>query len=120
LGYRTVMLDLVLNVAVALVVVAAVRAVGTVLVIALIVVPGATARLLFDRVGAMIGASIAVAAVCGYVGLAASYEASLHPGVRLGSGATVVVALCVAFALVAAATAIARRPRRPVAPAPVT
>ena len=46
-------LDLVLNLLIALVVVAAVEAVGTVLVIALIVVPAAAARLLADRVAAM-------------------------------------------------------------------
>jgi manganese/iron transport system permease protein len=98
MGYRTAVLDLVLNVAVALVVVAAVRSVGTVLVVALIVVPGAVARLLVDRVASMVVVSVAVAVVCGYVGLAASYEASLNHGVRLGSGATVVVALTLAFA----------------------
>src|SRR3954451_12000757 len=48
-GYRLVWLDLVLNVLLVLVVVAAVRAVGTVLVLALLVVPAAAARLLTDR-----------------------------------------------------------------------
>jgi len=46
MGYRTGTLDLALNLLIALVVVAAVEAVGTVLVIALIVVPAAAARLL--------------------------------------------------------------------------
>ena len=50
MGYRTAALDLVLNLLIALVVVAAVKAVGTVLVVALIVVPAAAARLLADRV----------------------------------------------------------------------
>jgi manganese/iron transport system permease protein len=98
MGYRAVVLDLVLNIAVALVVVAAVRSVGTVLVVALIVVPGAVARLVVDRVSSMVVVSVSVALVCGYVGLAASYEASLNHGVRLGSGATVVLALTLAFA----------------------
>ena len=50
MGYRTAALDLVLNLLIALVVVAAVKAVGTVLVVALIIVPAAAARLLADRV----------------------------------------------------------------------
>jgi manganese/iron transport system permease protein len=109
LGYRAVVLDLVLNAVVALVVVASVRAVGTVLVIALIVVPAATARLVTQRVRTMMVVSVAVSAVCGYVGLAASYEASLHHGVRLGSGATIVIALTLAFVVVGAAGTLARR-----------
>ena len=51
MGYRVDLLDLVLNVLIALVVVAAVKAVGTVLVIALIIVPAATARSEERRVG---------------------------------------------------------------------
>jgi manganese/iron transport system permease protein len=100
LGYRAAVLDLVVNALVALVVVAAVRAVGTVLVIALIVVPAATARLVADRVRSMMIVSVVVSALCGYLGLAASYEASLHHGVRLGSGATIVIALTLAFVAV--------------------
>jgi manganese/iron transport system permease protein len=113
LGYRAVVLDLVLNALVALVVVAAVRAVGTVLVIALIVVPAATARLVTDRVRSMIVVSVGVSALCGYLGLAASYEASLHHGVRLGSGATIVIALTIAFVAVGGTATVHRRRRRP-------
>ena len=106
LGFRVGALDLVLNVVIALVVVASLRAVGTVLVIALVVVPAATARLVTRSVGRLMIGSVAVAAVCGYLGLAASYEASVYHDVRLGSGATIVVTLTVAFALVSAATAL--------------
>jgi manganese/iron transport system permease protein len=114
MGYRVPVLDLVLNLAVALVIVAAVKAVGTVLVIALLVVPAATARLLTDRLPLMFAASVAVAAVAGWLGLAASYEASVQHGVRLAAGATVVLVLvalyAVAFALTAAGRAIRGRP----------
>lgn len=116
MGYRVVALDLVLNGLVALVVVAGVRAVGTVLVIALLVVPGAIARLVTDRIGPMIVTSVGGAALCGYLGLAASYEASLRHGVRLGSGATIVVALTIAFVLTATVAGLARR-RLPPSPA---
>jgi manganese/iron transport system permease protein len=121
LGFQVVALDLVLNVLVALVVVAAVRSVGTVLVIALIVVPGATARLVTERVWSMLVVSCAISAVCGYLGLAASYEVSLHHGVRLGSGATIVVALTLAFTIVGvAATAARGLQRRRLTPRPAT
>jgi manganese/iron transport system permease protein len=114
MGYRVPVLDLVLNLAVALVIVAAVKAVGTVLVIALLVVPAATARLLTDRLPLVFAASVAVAAVAGWLGLAASYEASVQHGVRLAAGATVVLVLvalyAVAFALTAAGRAIRGRP----------
>jgi manganese/iron transport system permease protein len=112
LGYRTAVLDLVVNALVALVVVASVRAVGTVLVIALIVVPAATARLVTERVRSMMVVSVAVSALCGYIGLAASYEGSLHHGVRLGSGATIVIALTVAFTAAGGASVLRGRHSR--------
>lgn len=103
MGYRVGLLDLVLNVLVALVVVAAVKAVGTVLVIALIIVPPATARLLVDRVAGMTAVSCGLGALGGYLGLAISYELSLQHGVRLASGATIVVVLVACFLLALAA-----------------
>ena len=109
LGYRVGALDLLLNTVVALVVVAGVRAVGTVLIIALVVVPAAVARLVTDRIPAMLALAVLVSVLCGYIGLAASYEASIHHGVRLGSGAMIVVALTLAFTLTAVATSLARR-----------
>jgi manganese/iron transport system permease protein len=108
MGYRTGTLDLVLNLLIALVVVAAVEAVGTVLVIALIVVPAAAARLLADRVGAMTALACLLGAAGGWLGLAVSYEVSVEHGVRLAAGATIVVVLVGLF-LVAAALAPLRR-----------
>lgn len=101
LGYRVVLLDLVLNLSLALVVVAALKAVGTVLVIALLVTPGAAARLVTQRVGLMIVVSCGLAALSGWVGLALSWDLSVNHGLRLASGATVVVALTAAFLVVA-------------------
>lgn len=109
MGYRVVALDLVLNLALALVVVAAVKAVGTVLVIALLVTPGAAARLVAQRVGTMIAVSCGLAALSGWVGLALSFDLSVHHGLKLASGATVVVALTGAFLVVAAASGARQR-----------
>jgi manganese/iron transport system permease protein len=98
-GYRVGVLDLLLNVMVALVVVAAVQAVGTILVIALLIVPAATARLISDRLSLVVAIGCVVGILGGYVGLVASYGASVFGGVRLSSGATVVLALVVAYVL---------------------
>jgi manganese/iron transport system permease protein len=105
-GYRVLVLDLVLNLAVALVVVAAVRAVGTVLVIALLVVPGAAGRLLSDRLAGITLAAIVTAALAGWLGLVASWQASVNHGLRLASGATVVLVLVLLYGLAAGLSAI--------------
>jgi manganese/iron transport system permease protein len=109
-GYRVLALDLVLNLAVALVVVAAVRAVGTVLVIALLVVPGAAGRLLSDRLAAITLVAVGTALLAGWLGLVASWQASVNHGLRLASGATVVLVLVLLYAL-AAAIATVRKVR---------
>ncbi|CAI7973951.1 Manganese transporter [Frankia sp. Hr75.2] len=108
-GYPVWLLDLVLNLVIALVVVAAVRAVGTVLVIALIVIPAAAARLLSDRLVVIVLASIGLGVLGGWLGLVASYEASVRHEIRLAAGATVVLALVVIYAL---ALLVAMLPRR--------
>ena len=120
MGYPTIGLDLVINVVVMLTVVAAVRAVGTVLVVAFIVTPAATARLLCRRITPMMLMAAALGAVGGWLGLVVSYEGSIHHGWRLASGATIVLVLTAGFLLVAAGRAVAvrrRRPRMAMAPA---
>jgi manganese/iron transport system permease protein len=109
MGYRTRRLDLVLNLLIALVVVAAVEAVGTVLVIALIVVPAAAARLLADRVAAMTALACLLGAAGGWLGLAVSYEVSVDQNLRLAAGATIVVVLVGLFLLAAALVPLRRR-----------
>ncbi|RKR91737.1 manganese/iron transport system permease protein [Micromonospora pisi] len=98
-GYRIGWLDAWLNVVVALVVVAAVRAVGTVLVVALLLVPAATARLLTDRLSVMAVIGTGVTLVAGYLGLLASWTASVDFGLRLTSASAVVLALVAAYLL---------------------
>lgn len=93
LGYPVIALDLVLNVAVAMVVVAAVQSVGTILVIALLIVPAATGRLLSASIAGIALTGIAVAVLAGYLGLVVSYDASVRHGIRLASGASVVLTL---------------------------
>lgn len=112
MGYRTVVLDVVLNVLIALVVVAAVRAVGTLLVIALLIVPAVTAQLVTERFAPMVGVAVAVGALGGGLGLLISYEASVAHGLRFPSGATVVLAVVAVFGVVSVASALRRPARR--------
>lgn len=102
LGLPVARLDLVLNLTIALAVVASVRAVGTVLVVAFLVTPAAAARICCRRLSSMMVVAVAITALCGAVGLAASYEASVSHGVRIAPGAAVVVAITLAFTAVAA------------------
>ncbi|MBL7252693.1 metal ABC transporter permease [Paractinoplanes lichenicola] len=97
-GYRIAWIDLWLNVIVALVVVAAVRAVGTILVVALLIVPAAAARMVSDRLAVMAVLGTVLIAGAGYAGLLLSWTASLEYGVALTSASSVVL-LLVAFYL---------------------
>lgn len=111
-GYHVDVLDLVTNVLVALVVVAAARAIGTVLVIALLIVPAATARALTDRLAPLIPLAALVGVLSGWLGLAASYEASIHHGLRLASGGTVVLVLVLTYLLAVTVPVLGRFVRR--------
>ena len=116
LGYPTLAIDIAVNLLIALVVVAAVRAVGTALVVALLTTPAATARLVSSRVTSMLVLSCLVAAGGGWLGLVISYDFSIHHDVRLAAGATTVVVLTFVFAVVALGAALVRHraSRRPV------
>lgn len=98
-GYRGTLLDLWLNLVIALVVVAAVRAVGTVLVIALLVVPAAAARTVTARLPAMALLGTVLTLLAGYAGLWVSWTASIEHGLRLTSATAVVLALVLAYAV---------------------
>src|SRR5688572_27663060 len=109
LGYPTVAIDMALNLLIALVVVAAVRAVGTALVVALLTTPAATARIMSSRITTMMVLSCVIGAAGGWLGLVISYDASIHHDVRLAAGATTVVLLTTMFAAVAVSFALGRR-----------
>ncbi|MGE2736256.1 metal ABC transporter permease [Mycolicibacterium vaccae] len=78
----------------ALTAVVALQAVGVVLVVALLITPGATAYLLTDRFGHMLLIAPAMASVCAVAGLYSSYY------LDTASGPMVVLANGIAFALV--------------------
>lgn len=96
-GYRLAGLDLLLNVIVALVVVAAVRAVGTILVIALLVIPAAAARFITVRPLVMALVGTVLTASAGYFGLLVSWTASVDYGFALTSASAIVVLLVLPY-----------------------
>lgn len=111
-GYRVLVLDVVLNVAIALVVVAASNAVGNLLVLAVLIVPGAVGRLIAGRIGLIFGIAAAFAALTGWLGLAVAFALSVGAGVPAPSGATVVLVIVAVYLLVLAGRALLDGARR--------
>ena len=99
MGYRTDVLDLVLNLLITLFVVAAVKSVGTVLVVALVVTPAAAAQLWVRSIRAMFVVSVLIGVAAGWLGLVVSFRASVDHDLRLASGATIVLVMTVVFAV---------------------
>ncbi|WP_250443950.1 metal ABC transporter permease [Actinotalea sp. C106] len=94
IGLRPRLLGAVLLGLLALTAVVALQAVGVVLVVAMLIIPGATAYLLTDRFGRMLVLAPVISASCAVIGLYASYYLDTAPG------GTVVLAQGAAFALV--------------------
>lgn len=122
-GHRVLVTDLVLAVSVAVLIVAATAAVGNLLALGLLVVPGAAARLLTHRIGAMVVISILMAAAAGWGGLVIAYRASIDLGLPLAGGASVITVLVALYGVVLAASMLHRhspRPGRPPRRVPAT
>ncbi len=110
-GIRTWRVDQVFLVTLSLSIVISIQTVGNVLVLAMLVTPAATARLLTERLPVMVGLAAAIGAGSGVVGLYVSY----YRGVA--SGASVVLVATAVFAVVfllaprtgLVSTAVARR-----------
>jgi len=99
-GYRIGLMDFGLNLLITLFVVAAVKAVGTVLVIALLITPAAAAQLLAKSVRGMMVVAALIGAFAAWIGLVISYAASRDHEVRLASGSTVVLTMTAVFLVV--------------------
>ena len=105
-------LDLVLNGAVALVVVAAASTVGTLLVLALLIVPGAVARLMTQRLWLLFPVAAIFAAIAAWLGLAVGFAGSVGAGIDLPAGSTIVAVFVAGYALVMLGRWVADRIRR--------
>ena len=113
-GNSAFALDLVLNCAVALVVVAAASTVGTLLVLALLIVPGAVARLVTQRLWVLFPVAAVFAGLCAWLGLAVGFAGSVGAGIDLPAGSTIVVVFVGGYGLVLLGAWAAGRTRSPV------
>lgn len=93
-GRNVALLDTVLFALLTLAIVAALQTVGNVLVVALLVVPPATARLVVKRIGAIMGLGAALGATSTIVGVYISYYAGV------ASGGAIVLCACATFFVV--------------------
>lgn len=83
LGYRTVVLDIVLLLAIEITVVTSIPAMGTILAVALIVAPASAARLWTDRVGTAMVVAAGLGAASGVVGLWVSHRFNVAAGASI-------------------------------------
>jgi ABC-type Mn2+/Zn2+ transport system permease subunit len=81
-----------------LAIVVSLQTVGNILVLAMLVTPAATARLLTDRLGVMVTLAAAIGAASGVVGLLASYYLGVASGASVVLIATALFALAFLFA----------------------
>ncbi|WP_032839217.1 metal ABC transporter permease [Gardnerella pickettii] len=97
MGVNTLVVDIVLNVAIAAVVVSASSAVGVLLVIGYLVIPGASARLVARTVGRMaaVGVSVGIAGV-----LLGMYAMNLELDHPVSPQAAVALSICAMFVVV--------------------
>jgi ABC-type Mn2+/Zn2+ transport system permease subunit len=94
MGFNGLLLDLILLLLLAATVVVSLRAIGNILVVAFLITPAATARLLTDRVPTMLVVSSLIGAGTGLAGLVAAYQ------LNVSSGSFIVCLMTAVFALV--------------------
>ncbi|XPP26922.1 MAG: metal ABC transporter permease [Leucobacter sp.] len=111
-GFRPLVTDLALTVSTALLVVAGVQALGVLMVIALLTVPMAVARLLTRRFALLIPIAVLVPLLAGVLGLWWSFDWSVRGDLSVSPGALVVLLLVAAYALAVLLGWVLRR-RRP-------
>lgn len=104
--------DVALNIAIALVVVAAARAVGTLLVLAILITPVATARIAASRIGTVLLTALLVSLGACAAGLFASSALALQTRVAVPPSSFVVLLLVCVYLAVAAAASLLRARRR--------
>lgn len=95
LGVNGTLVDFLANAAIAAVVVASSSAVGVLLVVGYLVVPGAAGRLIANRIGVMIPIAIAVGLIGGYLGMLAMTADTPRPVSPQAAVALAVIAVYV-------------------------
>ncbi|WP_136089055.1 anchored repeat-type ABC transporter permease subunit [Auritidibacter ignavus] len=92
-GLPVLILDVILYVLVSVAVVVSVQVIGNILVVALLVIPAASSRLVTDRLVVMMVLSPVIGAVCAFLGLYLSWAADLPTGGTIVLVATAVFLL---------------------------
>lgn len=113
-GLPVLRYELLLNVAIALTVVAAARAVGNLLVLALLIVPAAVGRLVSHRLAVIVPVAAVAALVASFIGLVSGYWLSVDARLNVSPSAVLVLALVALYLVVAGVSTLARRQRKPV------
>ena len=112
-GVRTARVDAMLMALLAVTILTTMKVLGVVLIAATLVIPATVARMLTDSFARMLGLSVAIGALCGFVGMTASYH------LDISSGAAIVLVGAVLFGVVFAVTGprgLRRTDRLPSAP----
>ena len=107
-GFRPLATDLTLSVAVALLVVAGVQALGVLMVIALLTVPMAAARLFTRGFALLIPIAILTPLIAGVVGLWLAFDWSVGAGATVSPGAVVVLLLVAGYGIAALSRVLLR------------
>jgi manganese/iron transport system permease protein len=102
-GIPVARLDYLFLAVIALTIVVSLQAVGIILVVAMLVTPGATAQMVTRSFARMVAVAVVVGVVCPIVGLYLSYW------LNAATGATIVLVESAAFAVVLVATNLRRR-----------
>ena len=110
-GYRVTLVDLALNIAIALVVVSASIAVGNLLVIAFLIVPGALARIWARRLTSLFAIALSFAVLGGLAGLAGAFTISVGLDIPVPPGAAIAAVFVAAYLLALLLFVIVRRPK---------
>lgn len=110
-GMPVLRCELLLNVAIALTVVAASRAVGNLLVLALLIVPAAVGRLISFRLALIVPIAAGAALLASFLGLVSGYWLSVDARLNVSPSAVLVLVLVALYLVVAGVTALTRRKR---------
>jgi manganese/iron transport system permease protein len=97
-GYPVFALDILLLLLVSATIVVSLQTVGNILILALVVTPPAAARLLTDRLGRMMVASVVIAVGSGVAGLYISFHAATAAGATIVLTATAAFLVCLVIA----------------------
>jgi ABC-type Mn2+/Zn2+ transport system permease subunit len=97
-GVRTARVDALLMAVLAVSILATMKVMGVVLIAATLVIPAVVARMLTNSFARMLWLSVAIGAVCGFVGMVASYH------LDVSSGAAIVLVGALVFSAVLGVT----------------